>query len=390
MQSSEVLKGTSITLGVNMKLDNNQKAFFALLQSGLWERDIELAPFKGLDYSVLYKIAKEQSVVGVVVAGLEHVTDVKVPQDILLNYIGNALQIEHKNVAMNNIVGSLVEKMRKAGIYTLLVKGQGVAQCYERPLWRSCGDIDFYLSKDNFLKAKKFFRPLVVKFDPDNEYTQHINMHYEDWVVEIHANQHSTLSSRIDKELDKIHKDLFNSGNVRSWMNGKTQVFLPDADIDVLLSFTHYLNHFYKGGLGVRQICDWSRLLWTYRGKLNLELLDSRLCQMGLVSEWKAFGAFAVEYLGMPSEAMPLYDGSNKWREKAKRIKNFVIEVGNFGHNRDMSYYGKYPFLLRKLCSLGVRIGDLCHHVGIFPMDSLRFSFSIMKNGVANAVRGEG
>lgn len=36
-------------------------------------------------------------------------------------------------------------------------------------------------------------------------------------------------------------------------------------------------------------------------------LLEARLNEMGLVSVWKAFGAFAVEYLGMPGEAMPLY-----------------------------------------------------------------------------------
>lgn len=36
-------------------------------------------------------------------------------------------------------------------------------------------------------------------------------------------------------------------------------------------------------------------------------LLEARLKEMGLVSVWKTFGAFAVEYLEMPGEAMPLY-----------------------------------------------------------------------------------
>lgn len=35
---------------------------------------------------------------------------------------------------MNQFVGRLMADMRKAGIYTLLVKGQAVAQCYEKPL----------------------------------------------------------------------------------------------------------------------------------------------------------------------------------------------------------------------------------------------------------------
>ena len=59
--------------------------------------------------------------------------------------------------------------------------------------------------------------------------------------------------------------------------------------------------------VGLRQFCDWCRLLWTYRRSINVGLLEARLNEMGLVSVWKAFGAFAVEYLGMPGEAMPLY-----------------------------------------------------------------------------------
>ena len=36
--------------------------------------------------------------------------------------------------------------------------------------------------------------------------------------------------------------------------------------------------------------------------------------EAGVVSEWKAFAAMAVEYLGMPMEAMPLYSDSGKWK----------------------------------------------------------------------------
>lgn len=178
------------------------------------------------------------------------------------------------------------------------MKGQSVAQSYERPLWRACGDVDFYLSEENFQKAKTFFRPLVTSFDPDNEYTRHINMSYESWIVEIHGNQHTNLSFKIDRELDKIHHDIFYSGSIRSCELNSTQVFLPSIENDVLIVFTHFIKHFYKGGLGIRQICDWSRLLWTYREDIDLAILYERLKKMGLMTEWKAFGSFAVDYLG--------------------------------------------------------------------------------------------
>ena len=110
---------------------------------------------------------------------------------------------------------------------------------------------------------------------------------------------------------------------------------------------------------------------------------------MGLMSEWKAFGSFAVEYLGMPTEGMPLYSPNKRWKRKADKICSFIMEVGNFGHNRDMSYYSSKPYFVQKVISLGQRFGDLFRHARIFPMDSLRFFPRIMFNGVRSAVRGE-
>ena len=177
-------------------------------------------------------------------------------------------------------------------------------------------------------------------------------------------------------------------------------MLLLNADEDVVYVFTHILQHFYKGGIGLRQICDWCRLLWTYRESLNYVLLESRIKKAGLMSEWRAFGAFAVEYLGMPIEAMPLLDVRSqkedgrciidkRLRRKAERIKDFILMSGNFGHNRDMSYYDKYPYLVRKVISLGRRCGDLFRHARIFPLDSLRFFPRIMFNGLTSAMRGE-
>lgn len=368
---------------------NNQGAFFALVRAGLWEQDVRLLPFGEVDFPEIYRLAEEQAVTGLVAAGIGHVTDTKVPQVEALTLIGSALQQEQRNLAMNRFIAELVEKLQRAGINTLLVKGQGIAQCYERPLWRSSGDIDFYLSKNNFEKAKEFFRPLVGSFEPDNEYTWHICMHYDDWAVEIHANQHSSLSPRIDRVLDEVHHDLFHNGNVRNWKVDGTTVFLPSPDNDVLIVFTHFLKHFYKGGLGLRQVCDWCRLLWTYREEVNRSLLERRLCKMRLMTEWKAFAAFAVEYLGMPVEAMPLYDPSSRWRQKGEWICSFIMEVGNMGHNRDSGYYDRFPYLFRKAVSFGRRCKDSFRHAAVFPLDSVRFFLYITYNGLKSAFRGE-
>lgn len=373
--------------------NHNIEAFYTLLRAGLWENCDKFrfsdSTFKGsVDWEEVYRLAEEQSVIGVLLAGIEH-SNVKPPQELLLQWIGEVQILEQQNKAMNQFISELIEKMRKVDIYTLLVKGQGIAQCYERPLWRASGDIDFYLSDVNFKKAKEFFRPLVESFDPDTENAQHINMHYGEWVVEIHANQHCSLSAKVNRVMDEIHRDLFKNGCVRSWINECTSVFLPSPDNDVLIVFTHFLNHFFRGGVGVRQICDWCRLLWIYRNSLNMVLLESRIREMGLMNVWKGFAAFAVVYLGMPIEAMPFYSAEKKWKRKGDKISSFIIEVGNFGHNRETDYYGKYPKLVTKMISMGHRCGDALRHVRIFPTDTLRLFPGIMYFGVKAVLNGE-
>lgn len=372
-----------------MKLDSNTSAFFELIRGGLWERDIRLSDLGNINLSFVQTLAEEQSVIGLVAAGLEHVVDVKLPKEDVLQIVGQTLQLEQQNQAMNQFIGVIVEKMRKEGIYTLLLKGQGIAQCYDKPLWRASGDVDFFLSDDNYQKAKAFLTPLASSVEREYVREKHLGMTLDPWVVELHGRLYCGLSSRIEKELDRVYQDTFYGGSVRSWDNDNVQVFLLSPENDVFYVFTHILQHFYKGGIGIRQVCDWCRLLWTYREKLDLRLLEERIQRAGLMSEWRAFGAFAVEYLGLATETMPFYSPVNKWKRKADRICKFIMEVGNFGHNRDKSYFGKYPYVIRKAISFGRRVGDLYRHARIFPLDSFRFLPAIVVNGVKSAIKGE-
>lgn len=370
-------------------LDNSIDAFFALLRAGIWEQGVRLFALEPVDVTVVYRIASEQSVVGLITAGLEHVEDVIISKQELLPFLKTVISSERRNVSMNSFISKMVEKMHSAGIFALIVKGQGVAQCYERPQWRAAGDIDFFLDAENYEKAKAFLTPIATSHETENVAGKHIAMTIGPWVVELHGTLSCGLSARMDKEIAVLQKETFLSGDIRVWHNGATDIFLPGVDNDIIFIFTHFLKHFYKGGLGLRQICDWCRLLWTYRATIDVALLDSRLRSMRLMIEWKAFAMYAVLYLGMPIEAMPLYEGAEKWVRKARRINRFVIEVGNFGHNRNMSYYSKYPYFIRKSISAWWRFADLCSHARIFPLNSMRFLPSILFNGLRSAVRGE-
>lgn len=375
--------------------DNTIEAFFELLRAGLLSNDnlnFDL-DFDGVKWEKVYKLAQEQSVQGLVLQGIDsfrfHVPDFKVPQVLLLQWIGEMQIIEQRNKEMNVFIADLIEKLRKYDIYTLLIKGQGIAQCYDKPLWRVSGDIDLLSSKDNYDKAKSFLLPKGVLTEPEEAAKKHLAMQIEQWNVELHGTLHVGLSARVDRMLDNVQHDIFYGGQVRSWMNGHTQVFLPAANEDVVYVFAHILQHFYKGGIGLRQICDWCRLMWTYKDSLNHGLLESRIKRAGLMSEWKAFYNLASRYLGMPDFGSGLLVHDSRYDKKADKICKFILEVGNFGHNRDNSYFQKHSYFVQKCISAWRRVKDLCRHATIFPLSSVRFFFGIMHNGIVSAVRGE-
>lgn len=312
----------------------------------------------------------------------------------MLQFIGRTVQLEQRNQAMNYFIGVMVEKMREAGIYTVLVKGQGVGQCYERPLWRSCGDVDLFFDAENYERAKGFLSPLAVEVEPEEKCKKHLAMTIDPWLVELHGLMPTEMSERINAGVERVQSDIFAGGGVRVWKNDGADVPLPSPDNDVIIVFTHFLQHFFCGGVGLRQICDWCRLLWTYREGIDRDSLLRRLREMGIVSEWKAFGAFAVEYLGLPlsvyrllllDDDLNLNDNEDldlkpeTWslkpslRRKARRICYVVLEAGIFGHNKDNSYRSKYPKLVEKSITFFRRLGEYAQLIAIFPMDAPRF-----------------
>lgn len=358
----------------------NIDIFIELVRAGLFPVNGERCMVhSSIDWDEVYRLAEEQSVIGLVAAGLEHL-DIRCKkpegsstpsQEYLLKFVGRVLQTERRNKDMNAFVAELIEKLRSAGAYGLLVKGQGVAQCYEKPLWRACGDVDLLLDAENYEKAKDVLAPIADEVAGENEATRHQAYVIQNFDVELHGAMPFLLSRRVDKVIAEAQRDGFYRGNVSSWQNGNTTVFIPTPDNHVIFVFTHFLHHFFVEGVGLRQICDWCRLLFIYKDSLNQGLLESRIRKAGLMSEWKTFGSLAVNMLGMPEDAMPFYD--SRFKVKGDNVLKRVLKSGNFGQNNDLSYRTKYSGMTYKLVAMWRRLVDFASLVPVFPLDAPRF-----------------
>lgn len=383
-----------------MRVNSNQKAFLTLVKLGLWgSRNPDEWIDETIDWDFVYQLAQEQSVQGLALQGVEAVQNTwkkegspLMPKTMLLQWIGDVQIIEQKNRSMNAFIAELINRLREDDIYAILVKGQGVAQCYEKPLWRVCGDVDLLLSPDNFEKAYSILVSYSCKTKRDtlkNIERKHKEYQIGGWTVELHGTMHANLSRKIDLVIDRVQQDVFCGEKVRSVEfkssgGSKIQVFLPAPDEDVLFVFTHILQHLFLEGIGLRQICDWCRLLWTYKDSLNYRLLESRINTMGLVSEWKAFYNLANRYLGMPDLGGRLMVRDSKYDKKTDRLMAFVLKVGNFGHNRDVEWANP---IKRRTSLIRHRITDTVKLSFIFPLDAPRFLLNYAVDGVRGLVR---
>ena len=367
---------------------SNSDAFFALVRAGLWEEEVQLSRFNHLDFKEIYRQGTEQSVMGLVAAGVDHTSDIKIPQEAVMQFVKSAVKLECRNKEMNQFVRVLIEKLNKQGIETLLIKGQGLAQCYERPLWRAAGDVDLFLDDANYEKAKAFLAGIASSMKREGKYTKHIGMSIGPWEVELHGYMRANVTAKMDRVIDAVQKETFDNHRFRIWKNNGVDILLPEVNDDVFYVFTHFLHHFYRGGVRLKQVCDWCRLLAVYNEQIDRQLLLSRLNKASILPGWRLLGQFAVKYLGMPEQHMPFYEApSKKDLKKVEYIKRFILEAGNFGLNREHVYGKSYPFLIRKLISLWRKGRDTFHHFSIFPANSFRFFFHFFSIGLKSAAK---
>lgn len=188
-----------------MTYGNNQLVFFELLRAGLWGKEVRLSQYKDIDYSAVTRLAEEQSVVGVIAAGLEKVVDVKAPKEEVLKIVGQTLQLEQRNRAMNAFVAKLITTLQEEGVHAILVKGQGIARCYENPLWRACGGVDLLLNADDYEKAKVFLSSIASEEEKEDVRRKHIGLIIDSWVVELHG---SMMPLILSKKTDIIIEEL--------------------------------------------------------------------------------------------------------------------------------------------------------------------------------------
>ncbi len=200
----------------------------------------------------LYQLSEKQSILGIMLDGLERLPEEQRPPRIdLLQWIGLVQAIEQNTIAMAKASSEAVDYFRGKGFACTLLKGAAVGRYYPNPNGRQSGDIDVWLDG-----GRERIYDFARKFDKDGKLYgvnyQHIHFHlFDDIPLEVHvwpSCLNNPLYNRRFRHFCTIHHPVMGQS-------------MPCLAFDRVFILMHCYDHMLSSGVGFRQIMDYYYVL---------------------------------------------------------------------------------------------------------------------------------
>ncbi|GHE39828.1 nucleotidyltransferase family protein [Sphingobacterium griseoflavum] len=307
-----------------------QHAFFCLLRLGLWEARQEhpaaCFPLETLQWERLYQLAINHTVEGVLFDGLQKLPTEFLPDKTLrLRWTVRVDAIERRNLWMNKIIAAQTRVFKQQQIQPVLLKGQGLAQCYPNPNRRICGDIDWYIAdKASYTRLYALFRSRNL--NPEKQAGFSFSVLWNKCDTELHARLldiHNPFLNRYLKRLEKQEQP----HRQAMVLDGET-IVLPSAALTLVQVNAHILKHLLSFGIGIRQLCDSARVCWQYGPALDGQRLKRLYEKLGIRKWIDLLHLVLVKYMGLDARLLPfpLPEGL-----EADWMMQEILTAGNFG-----------------------------------------------------------
>lgn len=306
--------------------DNN---YIAFLRWCLNRKEQAPSCVERINWRSLLSFAKEQTIAGVYWQGIQRLEDVanKATEDNVMEWMGAYIQIVRRNAMTNEAVANLAKFMQSKDIGFFVFKGQTIASYYPLPEIRTSGDVDFYVFKKDWERARLLFEQKYHLTDEqDGQAWSFVmdrvpcEMHFRTVVFASKSKQHywdELIDSYFDDVLDHV------------LINGVEVPTLPPT-LNAIYLFVHIYHHFLKEGIALRQFIDWMMFFEAKHEEIVVSELTAKLERLGLLRAFKAFGAVLTVVLGMETKFFPytLTDSDKRYVDK---IMSIVLRYGNFG-----------------------------------------------------------
>lgn len=301
--------------------------FFELLRAGLWDTSPRESLFSSgdTDWQALVGMSVHQALAGIVFDGAEKLPpSLQPPRPVRMKWIALVAGIEQANEKLNRELAAVSRLYAGNDIPFVLLKGQGCAAVYPHPGHRQCGDLDLYVGRRNYARINSRLCELGAEAIPETD--KHAGFVFRGVSVENHCYA-ATFSSPVRNRRLQRFADAWLDAPGKSLRVEDEEIRLPAPGFNAVYLLVHSLLHFIQEGIGLRQVCDWTRTLYVYAGEIDRERLAREVKTLELEQAFRAFGYIAVEYLGLPARCFPLPAD----RASGELLLSDILQGGNFG-----------------------------------------------------------
>ncbi len=362
--------------------------FFSLIRSSLWQTLPEGLPFNisTTQWDEIGRIATEQTVGPLVFNAVFSLhSDQRPTKDWIFKAYSFLERNRRTHELLDKTASEVAEKLKDEGIRSVLLKGQAYARAYPISSLRQCGDIDIYVGEDQYRSAyeatKKLDWESKEKF---HRHSKHYGFTLNGVRIELHSFAGQLVSKASDKRFQAWSRHELKSTCDTLLIEGKP-ILVPTPIFDVIFVFLHMYHHFIFGGIGLRQVCDWTMLLHKHSKEIDKVKLRKLLEDFKLLKAWQRFTPIAVGYLGLPENECPFY--SKKYQKEADEILSFILKEGNFGRALQSKKERPNDYWAGKWYSLRVNTARHYSKLKIDPSIVIKSYSKFLRSGIKGVIK---
>ena len=209
------------------------------------------------EWYILFDIAKRQTLLGVVFAGIERLPkEQRPPKELLMQWVVLYDRIKKRNRKMNAVAARVARQFKEGGFDSVLLKGQAVALYYPDPLLRTPGDIDIWVrgSKSSIIRYVRRYAgdcsPVYHHVDFNVSDDAEIEVHFTpSWMNSTVTN--SILQRFFEECADESFANFVTLDETESPIAVGTKAF------NRVYLMVHIYRHLFSEGVGLRQLLDY-------------------------------------------------------------------------------------------------------------------------------------
>lgn len=308
----------------------NIRSFFLILQLVVGKHITDTIHIKENDWHAIYDIATKQSLMGVMLEGVQRLSEIdnnqKPPLTLLYEWIAQTEQIKHQNKLMDDKSAMLTGILKSWEFDSCILKGQGVARLYPKPELRQSGDIDIWMngSRDDVVKIlKEYYISL--------SYIDYVNCHagfFADAEVEVHFKPTWMYNPCTDRKVQKWIEA--NKAAQMANYDKEVKFCYPIIEFNLVFSLIHIYRHVFQEGIGLRQLMDYYYIL-IHSTKEERVNAYATLCSFGM-KRFVGAVMYVLRIVFDIEETLFLCEPNNK---EGEFLLDEILRGGNFGKYDD-------------------------------------------------------